>query len=268
MSRDGKSKLRANVLFASFDQRSKEADGEGACAALVTVFAHWLHSNVSKIPTRLEFDNLIRDGSTEWRRLLENNIYTEKFLNGHFDLETILEADIRPVSVTVEKSFIGFFIPERFDSLECAMSFDEIWDRVRIESESELIYIVSWNDHFFVVMSQGGSYYLLDSLGERLFEGCNQGFILKFDESSFMADKNGELICRGRDCCREFIKRFVASVPLEEIEEEKRRLGLEDMPVLSLHKKLQIEFHYTSVTPSTCAMSSDQVVSVGMQVVK
>ena len=68
-------------------------------------------------------------------------------------------------------------------------------------------------------------YYIIDTLGERLFEGCNQAYMLKFDYSSLMYGKatkeeagleetgkaerkeeREEIICSGKECCREYIK--------------------------------------------------------------
>ncbi|KAL0394267.1 UNVERIFIED_CONTAM: hypothetical protein Slati_4392900 [Sesamum latifolium] len=95
ISRDGQAKLKASVFFASFDQRSDKAAGGSACTVLVAVISHWLHSNSDSMPNRLEFDNLIMQGSSEWRKLCENVAYVDDFPNKHFDLETILRADIR-----------------------------------------------------------------------------------------------------------------------------------------------------------------------------
>lgn len=37
-----------------------------------------------------------------------------------------------------------------------------------------------------MLKADADAFYIIDSLGERLFEGCNQAYILKFDESSVM----------------------------------------------------------------------------------
>ncbi|KAG2262583.1 hypothetical protein Bca52824_069662 [Brassica carinata] len=170
---------------------------EKACTALVAVMAHWLGSNRDIIPTRSEFDSLIREGSSEWRNLCENEEYRERFPDKHFDLETVLQAKIRPICVVPEKSFIGFFHPEKeeeeedksLDFLKDVMSFDSIWEEITRrepeESGSEpVIYIVSWNDHFFVLLVDHDAYYIIDTLGERLYEGCNQAYVLKFDKDA------------------------------------------------------------------------------------
>ncbi|KAL7166035.1 hypothetical protein ACSBR2_036827 [Camellia fascicularis] len=51
-SRDGQAKLKANVVFTSFDQRSDKAAGDSACTALTAVIANWLQSNQHNTPTR------------------------------------------------------------------------------------------------------------------------------------------------------------------------------------------------------------------------
>ncbi|KAL0317205.1 UNVERIFIED_CONTAM: hypothetical protein Sangu_2134800 [Sesamum angustifolium] len=197
ISRDGHMKLKTQVFFASIDQRSERAAGESACTALVAVIADWLQSNQDEMPIKSQLDSLIREGSLEWRNLCENETYGERFPDKHFDLETVLEAKVRPLSVVPEKSFIGFFHPEGlddkgFDFLQGAMSFDNIWEEIcRCASEMQpssdpLVYIISWNDHFFVLKVEHDAYYIIDTLGERLYEGCNQAFILKFDRDTMI----------------------------------------------------------------------------------
>lgn len=196
-SRDGHMMLQTQVFFASIDQRSEQAAGESACTALVAVIADWLQSNHDLMPIKSQFDSLIREGSLEWRNLCQNETYRERFPDKHFDLDTVLQAKIRSISVVPSKSFIGFFHPEgmdvdegRFDFLHGAMSFDNIWDEIsRAELEcansgETQVYIVSWNDHFFVLKIEPEAYYIIDTLGERLYEGCNQAYILKFDKNT------------------------------------------------------------------------------------
>ncbi|KAL2613493.1 hypothetical protein R1flu_025185 [Riccia fluitans] len=195
LSRDGQMKLSANVFFASFDQRSESAAGESACTALVAVVADWLHSHPTLMPSRAEFDMLIRDGSAEWRKLCEVDSYKDRFPDRHFDLETILQAQVRPLCIVPEKSFVGFFQPEGLgdtcDFLQGAMSFDGIWDE--IERSGPALYIVSWNDHFFVLRMEENSCYIIDTLGERLYEGCNQAYILHFDEKTSLCSVPAKL---------------------------------------------------------------------------
>ncbi|KAK4431221.1 hypothetical protein Salat_0884200 [Sesamum alatum] len=295
ISRDGHMKLKTQVFFASIDQRSERAAGESACTALVAVIADWLQSNQDEMPIKSQLDSLIREGSLEWRNLCENETYGERFPDKHFDLETVLEAKVRPLSVVPGKSFIGFFHPEGlddkgFDFLQGAMSFDNIWDEIcRCASEMQpssdpLVYIISWNDHFFVLKVEHDAYYIIDTLGERLYEGCNQAFILKFDRDTMIhrvasdtqkpddkqADDKAEqntktegstgkevvavndapgkneedsmIVCTGKESCKEYIKSFLAAIPIRELQVDMKK-GL--MASTPLHHRLQIEFHYT-----------------------
>ncbi|GLJ47738.1 hypothetical protein SUGI_1008200 [Cryptomeria japonica] len=285
-SRDGEMSLSTKVFFASIDQRSERAAGESACTALVVVIADWLQKNPTSMPIKSQFDTLIQEGSLEWRKLCEVEAHRERFSDRHFDLETILQAKIRSLSVIPQKSFIGFFHAEGLgdscEFLQGAMSFDNIWEEITNGSSKDSknsepqIYIVSWNDHFFVLKVAKEAYYIIDTLGERLFEGCNQAYILKFDDDTEMyqlppreqklkEDKNSmnlppvtlesmkyltserasdleqedaesqvkdttppenqgngdngkKLICRGKECCKEFIKGFLAAIPLKELQ--------------------------------------------------
>ncbi|CAK9138845.1 unnamed protein product [Ilex paraguariensis] len=296
ISRDGHMKLQAQVFFASIDQRSERASGESACTTLVAVIADWFQSNRDEHPIKSQLDSLIREGSLEWRNLCQIDAYREQFPDKHFDLDTILQAKIRPLSVVPEKSFVGFFHPEgledgAFDFLHGAMSFDSIWDEIsQVGSESPcngdpLVYIVSWNDHFFVLKIERDAYYIIDTLGERLYEGCNQAYILKFDKDTIIKrlhdkiqssdemavgdrmqtsdpkemtasertmiintenSRNSEgedtVVYRGKESCKEYIKSFLAAIPVRELQVDLRK-GL--MASAPLHHRLQIEFHHT-----------------------
>lgn len=321
VSRDGQMRLSANVFFASIDQRSERAAGESACTALVAVIADWLHQNPDRMPIKAEFDTLIREGSAEWRKLCEIEAYRDRFPDGHFDLDTVLQANVRSLIVAPEKSFIGFFQPEGVgDScsfLQGAMSFDSIWEAIWEEkpdgSFNPAVYIVSWNDHFFILKVEKEAYYIIDTLGERLYEGCHQAYILCFDketslchvpkseevaeqdscgpsssssetpsstslaaptsspsspqlnpaqQSAPQADPNNQaneaeltaldhlnaessIAYTGKDACKQFLKGFFAALPLRELQIDIKK-GL--MGKVPLHQRLQIEFHFTSLT--------------------
>nr|ACF81983.1 unknown [Zea mays] len=138
-----------------------------------------------------------------------------------------------------------------FASLSGAMSFDDIWREIgggdgEREPGRADVYIVSWNDHFFVLKVESDCYYIIDTLGERLYEGCDKAYMLRFDGSSQMqAEGTDEVIATGKECCREFIKRFLAAIPLrEELEIERRGAGGGDGGGAP-HRRLQIEFHFT-----------------------
>ncbi|CAN1297915.1 hypothetical protein LINPERPRIM_LOCUS23649 [Linum perenne] len=227
----------------------------------------------------------------EWRNLCENKEYMERFPDKHFDLETVLDAKICPLSVVPEKSFIGFFHPEGLeggaqdlDFLHGAMSFDSI----------------CWNDHFFILKVDQDAYYIIDTLGERLFEGCNQAYVLKFDkdatiklvpEKTKASDEksakgkvkkvksnsgscrgkraeqgtispNGSdsdeveerSVCQGKEACKEYIKSFLAAIPIRELQADmKKGLVASSTPV---HHRLQVEFHYTQLRTTQAAAAA------------
>jgi hypothetical protein len=302
LSRDGHMKLSSQVFFASIDQRSERAAGASACTALVAVIADWFQANQDLMPIQSQFDNLIREGSLEWRNLCENKTYRELFPDKHFDLDTVLHAKIRPLTVSPSKSFIGFFLPEGaddmrgFDFLNGAMSFDNIWDEISqaaefSSSENPNLYIVSWNDHFFLLKVERDAYYIIDTLGERFYEGCNQAYILKFDDNTTIHNVSGEkktsspdssgslkdssgsssngqdseddieeniLVSKGKESCKEYIKSFLAAIPIRELQGDIRR-GL--MASTPLHHRLQIEFHYTQASPQE-ASSPPQALAI------
>ncbi|XP_010917951.1 uncharacterized protein [Elaeis guineensis] len=304
VSRDGHMKLQTQVFFASIDQRSERVAGESACAILVTVIADWFQANQDIMPVKSQIDSLIREGSLEWRNLCENQKYQECFPDKHFDLETVLQVKIRPLSVIPEKSFIGFFHPEGIDEtggfefLHGAMSFDNVWDeisRAGLDSPvdgSPQLYIVSWNDHFFILKVEVDAYYIIDTLGERLHEGCNRSYILKFDDNTSIhkivgdvnftvgkgveaenqqveqnnCTKEGcssgektsrfdgakeELVCRGKESCKEYIKSFLAAIPIREMQVDLKKGLMASTPI---HHRLQIEFHYTEPSKEVSGM--------------
>ncbi|EOA32949.1 hypothetical protein CARUB_v10016277mg [Capsella rubella] len=272
-SRDGHMKLQTNVFLASIDQRSERAAGESACTALVAVIADWFQKNGNLMPIKSQFDSLIREGSLEWRNLCENETYMQKFPDKHFDLDTVLQAKIRPLTVIPGKSFVGFFHPDgminegRFEFLQGAMSFDSIWAEIITLEESSAnsdsydddspphVYIVSWNDHFFVLKVEKEAYYIIDTLGERLYEGCDQAYVLKFDhktvihkilhkeEAGSESEPESEILCRGKESCKEYIKNFLAAIPIRELQEDIKKGLASTAPV---HHRLQIEFHYST----------------------
>jgi hypothetical protein len=193
-SRDAETSLTTPVFFASIDQRDGSAGGESACAVLVAVLAAALHASHPAMPTRPELDALIRDGSSEWRRLCGSEAHMERFPDRHFDLDTDLQAarTTRPsIAVLHDRGYVGFFQPESFASLSGAMSFDGIWREISTAASRAApghadVYIVAWNDHFFVLKAERDCYYVLDTLGERLFEGCRKAYMLRFDATSQM----------------------------------------------------------------------------------
>ena len=85
--------LSTEVFFASINQRSERAAGESACIALVAIIADWLQNNPNSMPIKSQFDTLICEEYLEWRKLWELEEYRERFSDGNFDLETILQSN-------------------------------------------------------------------------------------------------------------------------------------------------------------------------------
>ncbi|PHT80759.1 hypothetical protein T459_13774 [Capsicum annuum] len=276
ISRDGQMKLQTQIFFASIDQRSERAAGESACTALVAAIADWFHCNPEDMPIKSQLDSLICEGSMQWRDLCENETYRERFPDKHFDLKIVLEAKVCPLSVVSEKSFIGFFHPEGieeeegFHFLHSSMSFDNIWDEISKSAQetprhgNSCVYIVSWNNHFFILKVEKDVYYIIDTLWESLFKGCNKAYILKFDQDTTIMQAPGEsqqsddkpscdrkkktdvkeaadeskivmstnsddsmqedrvpeknIIYRGKEACKEYIKSFLAAIPIRELQ--------------------------------------------------
>ncbi|KAJ7568460.1 hypothetical protein O6H91_01G033500 [Diphasiastrum complanatum] len=226
VSRDEQLQLCASVFSASIDQRSESAAGGSACTALVAVVADWMHRNPNVVPSRAEFDALIRDGSAEWRKLCGLKAYKDRFPDRHFDLDTVIQAGVRPLTVIPEQSFVGFFQPEVLgDFLQGAMSFDSIWDE--IERLGPAIYIENTAE---VVGSPSSDQQKVQAAASET--GTVKGGTIDREH----------VVYKGRDACREFIKGFLAAVPLRELQNDLKK-GLTGKTCL--HRMLQIEFHYT-----------------------
>lgn len=133
--------------------------------------------------------------------------------------------------------------------------------------------------------------YIIDTLGERLHEGCNQAYILKFDrdatiynvkhaeespaeksagehavavesEDSNMEaadlkedlereEKEEEVLFHGKESCKEYIKNFLAAIPIRKLE-----VGT------PLHHWLQMVFHYTQQQQQPAFVSPTTVFDV------
>ncbi|KAM3250025.1 hypothetical protein P3L10_011795 [Capsicum annuum] len=179
------------------------------------------------------------------------------------------------------------------------MSFDNIWDEIFKSAQEtprhgdSCVYIVSWNDHFFILKVEKDVYYIIDTLGERLFEGCNLAYILKFDKDTTIIQKTDvkevaderkivmstnsddstqedrapekNIIYRGKEACKEYIKNFLAAIPIRELQVDVKK-GL--MASTPLHQLLQIEFHYTmSFVPKFEESSSEELIANSLAIV-
>ncbi|GJY73142.1 hypothetical protein Tco_0477573 [Tanacetum coccineum] len=181
-------------------------------------------------------DTLVREGSLEWRDLCKIEVYKKCFPDKHFDLETVLEAKTRNLEVVPEKSFVGFFQLEDgvFDFLEGAMSFDNIWDEI----------------------SQNGE----------AIRGLQPTYVLKFDKDTTIqklpvdsqksnAKAKHSLVSKGKESCKEYIKSFLAAIPLRELQTDVKK-GLMAASSPLVHHRLQIEFHYTKCLEVNTNMST------------
>ncbi|KAF4390994.1 hypothetical protein G4B88_030672 [Cannabis sativa] len=200
LSQDKEALLKVPVLFASFDQMSRLASGYGACSVIAIFIAHWLHCNPKLMPTRVQFESLILEGFSEWRALSNESSYCQnKFSNNHFDIEIVINAGIRPVSICTDRSVTGMFEVEKINLLKDMFSLDNMWETITKDLTIEpKNFVVGWNDHFFVLKLELHVCYIIDSYGSRLFRGCNQAYMLKFDDSSVIYSTDQQILCTGK----------------------------------------------------------------------
>jgi hypothetical protein len=134
-------------------------------------------------------------------------------------------------------------------------------------------YVVSWNDHFFVARfvrerptrgedeseddesettdaSASASAadsdvvaYVIDSLGERLSEGCKRGYVLRFDASSSEGEPLGAAASVARFVGDVLPSRLLRHVASELLAHAEGRPGAREPDPEALMRKMQIEFH-------------------------
>jgi hypothetical protein len=61
-------------------------------------------------------------------------------------------------------------------------------------------------------------------------------------EEPLKSEEEGEVVCQGKDSCKEYIKSFLAAIPIRELQADIKKGLMASKP---LHHRLQIEFHYT-----------------------
>jgi hypothetical protein len=66
-------------------------------------------------------------------------------------------------------------------------------------------------------------------------------------DSGTETDESELLVLKGKEACKEYIKSFLAAIPIRELQADIRK-GL--MASTPLHHRLQIEFHYTESCPT------------------
>ena len=67
------------------------------------------------------------------------------------------------------------------------------------------------------------------------------------------------LVSKGKESCKEYIKSFLAAIPIRELQGDIKR-GL--MASTPLHHRLQIEFHYTEASPPEEVASPPQALAI------
>ena len=170
-------------------------------------------------------------------------------------------------------SFVGFLAPpgaSRGDSptldalADAAPPLRAIVDE--LAAMAPATFVVSWNDHFFVLRfaresrpnrESGRDFnpssrdededelvaYAYDSLGERLCEGCKRGYVLRFDAESLEGDENGTAAAVAA-----YLGDVLPSRPLRHLAEDVAAFargdpGATEPDPETLMRRLQIEFH-------------------------
>jgi hypothetical protein len=71
-------------------------------------------------------------------------------------------------------------------------------------------------------------------------------------KSNLKGEESLEIVCRGKECCKEFIKQFLAAISVRELEKEEKKWCVSNP---YLHRQLQIDFHFsTPLSSSTSSM--------------
>jgi len=198
----GEDPVAADVFFAGIDQRSEDAGGAGACACLSVAIAAWLEAHPSTLPTAeggAQLDRLVREGSERWRALRRDSARGTEFPDGHFDLETALGGE-PSLHAPPSCSYVAFLRPS-FDAVQAAgegegplaallrgaPTLREAVAAARREAPATAV--LSLLDHHCVVrLCAGGDAVLVETLGERLYEGNTKAFLLRFcDDDALVA---------------------------------------------------------------------------------
>ena len=131
-------------------------------------------------------------------------------------------------------------------------------------------YVVSWLDHFFVlrfarerIRTDGDLgncdlihpsaipgeedeevvVYVMDSLGERLCEGCKRGYVLRFDGSSSPACGGGAAAAAARFIGEVLPSRLLRQIGADVAAYASGAKGASEPSLEQLMRRLQIEFH-------------------------
>lgn len=64
------------------------------------------------------------------------------------------------------------------------------------------------------------------------------------DTSLTVANNERDFVCKGKESCKEYIKSFLAAIPIRELQADLKK-GLMGASTPVVHHRLQIEFHHT-----------------------
>eukprot|EP01026_Neomeris_dumetosa_P062472 TRINITY_DN5911_c0_g1_i11.p1 TRINITY_DN5911_c0_g1~~TRINITY_DN5911_c0_g1_i11.p1 ORF type:complete len:764 (-),score=131.61 TRINITY_DN5911_c0_g1_i11:854-2806(-) len=188
--------LDVDVCYAKFDQRSSQAEGYAACACMSVVLAEWLLQNPGKLPIQQgQMEQLLLTGARDWQLIQQSlgedaGASSRQSNDGHIYLETALEQLGRQASLVVDGQYVVFLRPFEGSNvkLDCppleeylssTPSLSEIWKEM--EQRAPCVFIVAWNEHFALLeFMEDGRVFFVDTLGERLHEGCDRAYILRF----------------------------------------------------------------------------------------
>lgn len=255
-----------DAFFASMDQKSSSAGGEAACSTLAVALSCWILRRDGALPTgRGEFDRILRAGCRHWQNLCRSPSNQRKFPDLHFDLDTVLASQQQKIKIAVDHSasYVGFFRAAGVSSealedlLDATMPLEDIWREIDM-GDRPATYIVGWNDHWFVVhVGKDGYCYLADTLGEKLGEGCDLAFMLRFPPSEPSHIASSSTCSRhlplhvmdSVEACQHFLQTHYVAATLTQLEKDLRKAesqrgdSFASLPIEDIFRRLQIDFH-------------------------
>ena len=183
--------VNAEVCFGTFDQRSVMAGGASACAVLAVANAAWLHSRPDKLPTTPKLDELMRRGCAAWRVLCTKPA-AGAFPGGRFDLAAALAAppamsSLPRLELAPGGSFVAFLQPPgclpgvcaTLDAMQEAAASLEACLEAGSHAAPAAAVLSMLDHHVALRFETNGSVLLVDTLGDRLFEGNTRSYVLR-----------------------------------------------------------------------------------------
>ena len=254
-----------DAFYAGLDQRSSGVGGEAACAPLAVMISRWLLRQ-GRLPTGPgEFDGIVKAGSQQWQKMCSKPANRSRFSDLHFDLETTLAAQRQKARVAVDagSSYVGFFRPSQTpcealdDMLQGTKPLQSIWREIADTTKGTATFIVGWNDHWFVIhVEEDGHCYLIDTLGEKLAEGCDCAFALRFPPTAPADDGVSSSgidlplhVMESVEACQQYLEAFYISATLKQLEKDLAKSQAQhgdcfvDVSIERVFRQLQIDFH-------------------------